>query len=291
MITVRFHKSLLPYTENVREVTIERDSYFFIARNCINLFPKLEKLVKQHIFSQRDDLGFVANGKLVTSKEAHLLAHKEVTVVPLVYGGGDPISLAIAAFAFSTASSILQGYSLGDALLSGVISGVFSYAGSFVAGPQVLGLSEVGIGLIGRGIVSGTFMVLSSLVQQAVVGKPPKPDSPLDDNNKIDNDTFGSIVNTVNQGVAIPLNYGLVRVGGQIISSDIEIVTQQRIADPQQEETISEVINAIESSSAAQSGINLVDVGYASSWGGKDFDASPGFSGAPDGSDGQGFEW
>lgn len=101
-----------------------------------------------------------------------------------------------------------------------------------------------------------------SFVIQAILPKPKKQEN----QDRQDNDMFGSILNTIDSGVAIPLNYGLIRVGGQIVSSDIEVLTQQRTDDPQQEETISEVVNTQESSSAL-SGINTIEVGEASSWG------------------------
>lgn len=46
-----------------------------------------------------------------------------------------------------------------------------------------------------------------------------------------ENDIFGSIVNTTDTSTSVALNYGMLRIGGQVISSDLETLTDQRGVD------------------------------------------------------------
>ena len=137
MITVRFHKTLLPYTNGVREISIERDTYFHTVRNCLNLFPTLETVTKKLGVSNTQDLVLVVDKKIITYEELFFLPPDGVVIVliPSFYGG-DPITIAFAAFAFvtSTVISLSQGYDLGSALFRGIAAAGFTLLGFGLAG-------------------------------------------------------------------------------------------------------------------------------------------------------------
>jgi len=242
MIKVIFHKSLLPYTEGNKEINVERDSYLFITLNCLNLFPKLEKVAKQHINNSKEDLALIVNGKIIDIDRVFSLPEHSDTIhiVPIFYGGDPASSLAfLVSFAFNTVFSLVQGYDLGQALVRGAIGGAFAAAGAYIGGaifgPAAGAKATTGQAL-GQAVVSGVFMVLSNFVANAVTGPPPK-DNTLDNSSRQQNDPFGSIENTTGQDAAIPLNYGMLRVGGHYLSMNIETATDQRLSDPEVSES------------------------------------------------------
>lgn len=258
MIRVAFHKSLLPYTEGIKEISIERDTYFSTVRNIGNLFPKLEALCKRHAFSKRDDLAIVVNGKSITKEDLFLLASNRYTIhiVPIFFGGGaEALVFAAISALFTTGMSLLQGYSIGDSLLRGIISGAFSLAGSFVATslglPAITGLNSLTNMTFGQiaahAAIAATFTALGNIVQNILTGPPPnrlKAES-ADGGGRVDNDVFSSLVNTIYQGETVALNYGMVRLGGHVISSDYESLTDQRVPDPVTEPEIEEIIQYV----------------------------------------------
>jgi len=71
-----------------------------------------------------------------------------------------------------------------------------------------------------------------SAVIQTLLPQPTKRTDPTREN-----DIFGSIVNTADSGISIPLNYGMLRVGGQYLSSELETATDQRLPDPEVSES------------------------------------------------------
>lgn len=234
MITVVFHKALLPYTNGKREVQLVPDTYLYVVKNCLNLFPDLEKAIIKQRFSKSDNLAVIVDNKILTKDDLFFTAKsdKRIYLAPIFYGG-DPGSfgIAIATFFFSTVIASSRGYGIGDALLQGLIAGAFSLAGAFV-GAAAASSATGAASLFIRGAVSGVFAALSSLVAGAVTGPPKQDTGAADGSGKVANDLFGSIANTANQGEAVALNYGMLRIGGQIISSEIETITDQRFPDP-----------------------------------------------------------
>jgi hypothetical protein len=77
-----------------------------------------------------------------------------------------------------------------------------------------------------------------SFIVRALLPKPKKPNEEAVDRKE--NDIFGSIVNTSDTNTILALNYGMIRIGGQTISSDLETVTDQRVPDPVTEPEVEE---------------------------------------------------
>lgn len=76
-----------------------------------------------------------------------------------------------------------------------------------------------------------------SAVIQLIMPKPKNnSNSGVSDQDRNNNDAFDGIINTIDSSNSVPLNYGMVRVGGQIISADVNTVNhgkgeQIRVAD------------------------------------------------------------
>lgn len=256
MIKVAFHKSLLPFTEGIKEITLERDTYYTTVRNILNLFPKLERVVKQHNFSKTDNLAVLVNGRLLTNEDVFLLATRDhvIHIVPIFFGnfGSETLIYFLISAVLTTTISLAQGYSFEDALMRGFISGVFAAAGQFAVGPLTEGMTGVALS-IAKGVVIGTFSALGTAVANAITGPPPVKKAGIDSAGK-DSDVFGSIVNTTSPGEMVALNYGMLRIGGQVISSDLETITDQRPADPLAETTILEEIGIFTGEGGGNSG-------------------------------------
>jgi len=78
-----------------------------------------------------------------------------------------------------------------------------------------------------------------SYVIQSILPRPKKREE-QDATNRRENDIFSSIVNTIDSGTTIPLNYGMPRLGGHYISADVETVTIQKPPDLTEDSPISE---------------------------------------------------
>lgn len=90
---------------------------------------------------------------------------------------------------------------------------------------------------ITKAAIGFTINIALSFLIQALMPKAAKSTESAD---RIENDMFGSIQNTQDSSVAVALNYGMIRIGGQIISSEIETITDQRFPDPTVEGVIEE---------------------------------------------------
>lgn len=126
--------------------------------------------------------------------------------------------------------------------------------------------------LLVQSIVGTAIGVGLSLIIRALMPKPKRANEEAVDRRE--NDIFGSIVNTVDSGTAIALNYGMVRIGGQIISSDVEVLTDQR-GSIQEETTIVDTTGTFNPAGDGGSGSGSgSDFGKDTSLGGNDLNTS-----------------
>lgn len=264
MITVKFHKALLPYTNGAKEIRLERDTYFHTFRNCINLFPTLENLTKQLGTSNLQDMAIVIKGKVISYEELFFLPPEDsiLFIVPSFYGG-EPLTIAFAALAFlsSTVMSLAQGYDLGTALLRGVIGAGFTLLGIGIAG-------ALSGSIIGQAVISAAVTALGSVIINSISGPPPVARSDAADAGaRRENDIFSSLINTTGEGAIIPLNYGMIRLGGHYISTDIETITLQKSADQTDDTNILEDQNTNQGASGAMAGVDyaVADPGWTPS--------------------------
>lgn len=250
-VTVVFHTSLLPYTGGTKKVEMTPDSVYFLFLNCLNLFPDLEKLYKKGIFSKLEDLAIVKNKRYLSSEEFLFLAKESETyyLVP-IFKGSDPsggiLTYAAIGFAFSFTTSLMQGASFGQALLRGVIGAAasaagaagFQYFGAPVYGPFAESIVVGTSGSVASYAAQGVAMAVGSILQNTLVPIKPKArtaDS-ADSGDRPSNDAFDGQINTISSSQSISLNYGMIRVSGQIISADVNTIShgkseQIKVAD------------------------------------------------------------
>jgi hypothetical protein len=79
-----------------------------------------------------------------------------------------------------------------------------------------------------RAIVGTVISFALGAVIQAIMPKPKRSDTGITDQDRRNNDPFDGIINTVDSSNSIPLNYGMLRVGGQIISADVNTINHEK---------------------------------------------------------------
>jgi predicted phage tail protein len=250
-VTVSFHKSLLPYTNGVKQIEMTTDVIYFLFLNSLNLFPELERLIKHARFSKLEEIAIIHKGRCLSTEEFLFLAKDGETyyVVPIFRGSGVEIAVGFAVgFAMGTATALLQGQSLGRALLRGLIGGAFGALGAYgfqsfmgpalaeSVGAAVAGEAAASMGTtvlaptIGSYVAAGLASTVGSVVQNTLVPIKTKNKSidSADSGDRRNNDAFDSQINTIHPNQAISLNYGLLRTAGQIISADINTINHNK---------------------------------------------------------------
>ena len=170
---------------------------------CVN-FPGLDKWL---IDSEQDGVGYrVRVGKQqATPEDVSVLSlpwsEREVfSITPVVAGAGDGF------FGF-----------LGGALLIGAAFLVPGLGASITTGTffgTTMGAISYGAALIGSSLVLGG-------IAQMISPTPPPVD--FEEANRIENFSFSGILNTTQQGLAVPIAYGRVVVGSAVISSGLDV--------------------------------------------------------------------
>lgn len=201
MIKLHFHKLLQKYT-NVEYHSFEVIDFESLFSGLKFTFPKL-------IINEKEFFALVyGKEKNIVPKHWYLKKRipveiDEFWIIPLVQGSGGRLgTLAIGAalialsFAFPPAAA-------GASALSS--AGLAAAAGNIVLG--------IGINL-----------VLSSLFLQELK----KPDDKGEDADRVGNDSFEALQNTIDQSISVPLNYGDIRVAGQLISGTINTINHGR---------------------------------------------------------------
>ena len=156
------------------------------------------------------------NYKIISAEELYLKHARDgdtIYIAPAIIGGGGKRGgllgiLALAAFAFIALPALAVGaaaYSAGAGLGSAISAGVGSIgaAGSFGAGVAAIKGSPFLMNLVTNVGLS----LLSSLFAS----------NPKEENTR-QNDIFGSLTNSTDSGTPVALNYGLMRVAGQMIN-------------------------------------------------------------------------
>lgn len=246
-VTVSFHKSLLPYTNGIKQLEMTTDVIYFLFLNSLNLFPELERLVRHARFSKLEEIAIIHKGKCLSPEEFLFLAKDGETyhIVPIFRGSGlEAMAIGFAiGFATSFTISLVQGASFGQALLRGLIGGAAGAlgAGAFQSFGTVAlegaslatgGFAASGITAptVGSYLAAGLASAVGSIAQNVLVPIKPKIKSmdSADSGDGRNNDAFDSQINTVHPNQSIPLNYGMLRVAGQIISADVDTISHDK---------------------------------------------------------------
>jgi len=192
-IKLKFHKTLLKYTDEVRDVTFDVTTYGQLISAIEASFPKLKSIIKQIKNRQTTD-----NFSLVDLDKERVLTFNDymskkirsvnLCLSPIVAGGKSNLETAILATALIVASFYIPG--------SAEIAGIALNQVVFTVGVTML-----------------TSAVTAELM------KPPKKDGT--DEEARENDAFGALQHTIASGTPIPLVYGRHRVAGQFLSGEI----------------------------------------------------------------------
>mgnify|MGYP003704342335 CR=1 FL=1 len=222
------------------------DVIYFLFLNSLNLFPELDRLVKHARFSKLEEIAIIHKGKCLSAEEFLFLAKDGETyyLVPIFRGSGVEIAVGFAiGFATSFTISLVQGASFGQAFLRGLIGGAAGAlgAGAFESfGATALEASSLATGgfaasgitapTVGSYLAAGLASAIGSVAQNVLVPIRPKNKSidSADSGDRLNNDAFESQLNTVHPNQSIPLNYGMLRVAGQVISADVDTINHDK---------------------------------------------------------------
>jgi predicted phage tail protein len=206
MIKVTFYKNIQKYS-GTSEHYFNVEDFSSLLNGLREIFPKLARLFKEDCIALTYNKGNLIPNSWVL-RDIIPEDVKEINLVPQIQGGGGKfgkIALGIALTAFAATAFGGFGGSAGFGLDFG--SGI----GGLI-GKQILG---VGINLI-----------LSGLLQEEL--KPPQPLQSSDANQRRNNDIFDGLVNTLATNTPVNLNYGEIRVSGQLISGYVKTINHGR---------------------------------------------------------------
>lgn len=220
MYKIVLSKPIQKFTNNIREVSIDGDSYFNLYSNLTNLFPDLKKLTDELKINSYGDIWFLVDGKVLPMEKVFLQPKKdaEIVIVPVITGGGeDALTIGIGIALMVVAIVTLQP----EIAMAGAV--FLSGSAGLTATLATYGiLLSVGASLLSMGlgmVVSGVLSAMSPKEQAKA-----RPDSA----SRRDNDAFEGLDNTTSTQTAIPLIYGHHRIGGQLISGKIRTINHDR---------------------------------------------------------------
>ena len=233
---IKIH-SAFSHLFSYRELVADLKTYDELPRYLGSMHPRFAQFVKK-IYTDETQDGYLLlnkNLKPITEQELYFKRIKAddcFYIVPAIYGGGGKGTkklltfAAIAAAAYFAAPYVASAFS-GSAASSAAASGytgatVGAEAGRTLAFSSTLsGGSAASAGL---GISAGTLAVNAglALVTSLFTQKPEALTSR--DQQVRQNNMFGSLQNTIDSGVSIPLIYGQHRVAGQFISGYLESI-------------------------------------------------------------------
>ena len=155
-------------------------------------------------------------GKTYLEKEEEIYnpsGRQEVKIVPVVLGakkGG--LGKVILGVGLMVAAPWLETTIAGSAGAVGTTGAVLHGGATAVSATTGAALGSLGAATSGMAMKLGFGLMLGGIAQ--LLAPTPKPDA-----EEKSNYSFGGVVNTTQQGVAIPLCYGQLMVGGAVISS------------------------------------------------------------------------
>ena len=214
LATLKIHSSFHKFFDQ-SEYVADFNNYHDILFYLQSMHGKFNKYIRQ--ISQGSDESFAfldKNLNVIPIESYHILRIKEgdtVYLAPLIVGGGGKrgsfLLLIAAAFAAPAIIGALSGAgaSMGASTV-GATQSFFGGVNSAFAKLPALARSFVG-------------NLALSLVTSLFAKKPKKMET---DQSTRQNGMFGNLTNTLESGTPIPLQYGLVRVAGQMLSGYID---------------------------------------------------------------------
>ena len=210
LVTIKPHsafKSFFSEKEYVADLKTYNDILFYLNGMHKRFINYLRKQKSQGI--EESFVFLDKNLRLINPDELRFKHAREgdvIHIVPAVVGGGGKrggilAALALAFFIFVPMAAAAAGAGAAAPAMAGVGAGAGAGAGIFAG--------KIG-GFLQNLVVNLGLALLSSLFAT----------KPSEDNAR-QNDMFGSLTNSTNSGTPVGLNYGMVRVGGQMISGYI----------------------------------------------------------------------
>lgn len=132
-------------------------------------------------------------------KQLFLRTNNDISIVPIVKGSGGDVGLIILGAALVVASG-----GLGAGLASGLFVGEFAAFAGAASAATAIGFGVLAVGLSG------------------LLFKPQTQATPQERNKNDDRSyLFNGAVNTTQQGQPIPIGYGRMRIGSQVVSASL----------------------------------------------------------------------
>lgn len=212
-VTIKPHSSLLKFFTEP-ELQVDINSYIDILYYFHAMQPSfINYLLEQKNNNLEEGITYLDHKlREITPDELYIRKAKDgdiIYIVPAIMGGGGKrggLLAAVAAIAFIWFMPAIAGTLGGTTVAGGATN-------------AAVGASKVGL------LAKGSF--LSNLVIQvglAVLARLFMPKTK--DESTRENDAFGSLTNSTTSGTPIALNYGMVRVAGQMLSGYIKTVDE-----------------------------------------------------------------
>lgn len=206
-----------------REFTADLKTYDELPRYLGSMHPRFAQFVKKIYTEETQDGYLLLNKSLKPITEQELYFKRIKTddcfyVVPAIYGGGGKGTKKLLTFAaIATAAYFAAPY-----VASAFAPSTGAQLGA--AAPGAAAATGTTTASAGLGISAGTLAVNAglALVTSLFTQKPEALTSR--DQQVRQNNMFGSLQNTIDSGVSIPLIYGQHRVAGQFISGYLESI-------------------------------------------------------------------
>lgn len=225
IISIKPHSSIQKFFRGT-DLKVDIAAYSDLLYYISSMHPDFITYVKQQVENNlQETFSFLdKNLKEISKDDMYMRRPKEndvIYIVPVIVGGGGKRgagALILAAIALATFPLWAPAAGLGavaSATAYTVAAG--TAAATAVSIGSIVGTIGLNLALMG---VSMLFMPKTKTAESSR-----------------DNDMFGSLVNTTSSGIPIPINYGLVRVAGQLISGYVKTIE----SDPSIDKPVSAV--------------------------------------------------
>ena len=229
IISIKPHSSIQKFFRGT-DLKVDIAAYSDLLYYISSMHPDFIKYVKQQVENNlQETFSFLdKNLKEINKDDMYMRRPKEndvIYIVPVIVGGGGKRGVG----ALIAAAALV--FFLPAILASAGVAGVAGATGATLGTAAAVG----NIGILGStlGAVTGTIGLNLALMGVSMLFMPKTKTA----ESSRDNDMFGSLVNTTSSGIPIPINYGLVRVAGQLISGYVKTIE----SDPSIDKPVSAV--------------------------------------------------
>ena len=228
IISIKPHSTIQKFFRGT-DLKVDIASYSDILYYIHSMHPDFISYIKRQADNELQEVFSFLDKDLreITKDDMLMRRPKEgdiIYIVPTIVGGGGKRGalalIAVAAFIIFL-PAILGSLGVAGVTSAGAAAGSAAAVGAIpMFGTTLAAItSNVGLTLAMMGIT----MLFMPKQQKAETSR--------------DNDMFGSLVNTTNSGTPIPINYGLVRIAGQLVSGYVKTIE----SDPSNDKPVSAV--------------------------------------------------